>query len=445
MIDFIKIVIYNYDLIQRVWNNQNLIYQSEEKRLFNDEIKEIRRKTFKGLTFTLFDKRLEITGSLHKFFNNGVHNATDFSFLSCIHVVMKLETILELNLEQCFIVNLEYGLNLIPGKSVKNVVTWLKFHERNEFRNFPELEYAKQSGSFKDGKINTYKTIKAYAKGLEPFGGKCYGDTNTFRFEVKSKQSKYIRELGIENLSDLLNLGVYETLSDKIIKEWNNVLILESSLLKNDKKLNKYSSIDFWEESLQEYRNKFSNDKNRFFKLLENYPENIHSEISNLIKTKLESFKNELKNGANSTPHLYSDKNKNGAISNYVKMESAPQKNIYCIVTGLQIHNQRPGTKYLSEKSIHWYFENEPETYKNELEILIKQKLLNKYKNEPQKLLFGKIYKQIRNKDRNPKNNPRNNTKNSYRKIESKGFKIWPTMDYINPAKKKYLQPELID
>ena len=352
MIDWIKIIIYNSELVQKVWNNKELIFKSEEKRRFNDEIKDKREKTFNGLTFTFFNERLEISGSLHKFFNSGVHNTNDFSFQSCIHVVLQLESVLELDLEQCFIVNLEFGLNIIPVENVKNIIVWLKFHERNQFRYYPELEFAKQAGTFKDGKINTYKIIKAYAKGLQLFEGKRFGHINTFRIEVRSKQSKYIRKLGIKNLSDLLFPRVYETLSDEIIREWNNVLILENPLLKNDNNLIKYANIDFWEMCLQEYRNKFAKVKNRFFKLLKNYPENIHCEVLKLIKTKLESFKNELKCGAISTTHLYLAKNKNGANSNYVNMEIAPPKNKYCIITGLQIHNQRTGTKYLSELGV---------------------------------------------------------------------------------------------
>ena len=113
MIDWIKIIIYNSELVQKVWNNKELIFKSEEKRRFNDEIKDKREKTFNGLTFTFFNERLEISGSLHKFFNSGVHNTNDFSFQSCIHVVLQLESVLELDLEQCFIVNLEFGLNII--------------------------------------------------------------------------------------------------------------------------------------------------------------------------------------------------------------------------------------------------------------------------------------------------------------------------------------------
>ncbi len=166
MIDYIKIVIYVPELILKVWNNKELIFQSEEKHRFNDEIKDKRTKTFNGLTFTPFNERPEITGSLHKLFNDGIHNANDFSFLACIRIVKELADIFKLDLDKCFILNIEFGLNLIASKSVKDIVTWLKFHERNEFRNFPELQYAKQAGTFNGGKINTYKTIKHTQKVL---------------------------------------------------------------------------------------------------------------------------------------------------------------------------------------------------------------------------------------------------------------------------------------
>ncbi|KAF0237323.1 MAG: hypothetical protein FD181_1889 [Prolixibacteraceae bacterium] len=98
MIDWIKIVIYNPVLVQQVWNHRELIFKSEEKRRFNDEIKDKRVRTFNGLTFTLFNERLEITGSLHKLFNNGIHNANDFSFMSCIRVILKLESIFDVSI-----------------------------------------------------------------------------------------------------------------------------------------------------------------------------------------------------------------------------------------------------------------------------------------------------------------------------------------------------------
>ena len=214
VIDFVKIVLRDIDLLERVWNNPLLIFQSNQDRRFNDEIRTFRKKTYKGLTFTLYAEKLEITGSLHKYFNDEIHNATDFSFVDCIQVIIELETIFKLDLSQCFIENLEFGLNVIPDESVKNIVVWLKFHERNEFRFYPDLQYAKQASSFSNrGKINQYKIIKAYAKGLQLFEGKQYGDSNTFRFEVKSKQAKYFNRFGVHTLSELTLQVVYARLS----------------------------------------------------------------------------------------------------------------------------------------------------------------------------------------------------------------------------------------
>lgn len=451
MIDYLKIVIYKPDLIQRVWNNQNLIFESDENRRFNDEIRTKWQKKYINLVFTRFADRLEIAGSLHKFFNNGIHNANDFGFKFCIRVIEELESIFDLDLKECIIVNIEFGLNIIPCESVKDILVWLKFHEHNEFRYFPGLQFAKMAGSFsKCGKINRYKTIKAYAKGLEPFGGKTYENPNTLRIEIQSHQSKYINKLGIYTLADLMDTTVYIRLGSLILKEWENVLLIDKTLPETNKKLYQYQNVDFWEKCLNEYRNKFASQKRNYYNLLKNYPENVHSKIQLLLKTKLETFEVELKNSAISTQLQLNQKNKSGAIStrllgrvkngsgaisNYVKMEIATRKNKYCIVTGLEMHDQTPGTINLTERGVKWYYENEPETYKNELEILLTQKWLNKHRGELIKNYFAEIYHQIRNRKHNPKNNPRNNTKNSFRNIERKGLKLWPMAEMVDPEK----------
>ena len=451
MIDWIKIVIYNPVLVQQVWNHRELIFKSEEKRRFNDEIKDKRVRTFNGLTFTLFNERLEITGSLHKFFNNGIHNANDFGFKSCIRVIKELESIFDLDLKECIIVNIEFGLNVIPVESVKDILVWLKFHDHNEFRYFPGLQFAKMAGSFSiSGKINRYKIIKAYAKGLEPFGGKFYEDPNTLRIEVQSHEAKYLNKLGINTLADLLDSTVYFCLGNVILKEWENVLLIDKIIPETNKKINQYQNVDFWEKCLNEYRNKFASHKRNYFNLLKNYPENVHSKIQLLLKTKLETFETELKNGAISTRLPKNQKNKNGAIStlvtgqvknksgaisNYVKMESALPSNMYCISSGLQKHTQKPGTKYLSPKGVKWYYENEPAIYNDQLFCLLTKKWLIKNADSSNDIYFSEIAHQIRNHDRNPVNNPRNNTKNSFRNIERKGLKLWPMAEMVDPEK----------
>lgn len=269
MIDFVKIVLRNRAQIKNVWKNDNLIFLSDQNRRVNDEIRNFRKKSHRGLIFTLYDDRLEISGSLHYYFNSGIHNANDFSFVGCIRIIYELESVFGLNLNDCQVVNLEFGLNIVPIESVENVVVWLKFHERNEFRSVADLEYAKQSGRFSaNGKINSYKIIKAYAKGKQLFMGKNYSDPNTFRFEARSKQSKYINKLGIFTLNDLTVPSTYYRLKNELLKEWSNVIILDKSLKGTNEKLDGFLSQDFWENCLNGHRNKFARERKKYFSFL---------------------------------------------------------------------------------------------------------------------------------------------------------------------------------
>ena len=465
MIDFVKIVLRNRTLINDVWENDNLIFHSDQVRRVKDEIRNYRKKSFSGLIFTLYEDKLEITGSLHKYFNNGIHNTNDFSFVDCIRIIYELESVFGLNLNECQVVNLEFGLNIIPMESVENVVVWLKFHERNEFRYYPDLQYAKQAGRFRDGRTNTYKVLKAYAKGKQPFDNITYGDTNTFRLEVRSKQSKYINRLGVFTLNDLINSSIYKRLGTELLKEWNNVIILDKNLYGNNDKFDKYLSQDFWENCLNGDRNKLSRQRKKYFALLKKYPENVHNQVTKLLKEKLEIFGNELKNGAISTPPESKINNKNGAISTrpdsiisnkngaisirpvltsknkndahsaIVKVESALTNRI-CTETGLPIPDvQEPYTTNLTETGVKWYYENEPEIFKEKLETIIAEKWKKVNRDKPKKIWIKKIYHQIRNKI----SNPRNNLQKSYNNIERKGLKLFPLEETIPPTKMKII------
>lgn len=420
MIDFVKIAITNPHSIKRIWHNKNLIFHSDMQRLVGDEIRQYSEKKFLGLTFTLFPDRLEIKGSLHKYFNNGIHNANDFSPLDCIRVVNELKKTFDLNFEECRIVNLEYGLNIIPFNDVKLLIEQIKYHGRNEFRYISDLQYTKLAGSFNSHyKLNEYKSIKVYAKGLQRFNGLAYGDYNTFRFEVKSKQAKYINRFGIYTLEDLTNPVVYEKLALELLKEWNEVLILDKNLPESDNRIFKYTFSDFWENSLTEHRNRFSRNKKNYFKLLSDYPKNIHFQIRDLLKNKLEIFMDELKNNANSTQLIICSsansnssqiandadstqpKTRNYADSTIVKLESAPTR--LCMVTGLDISMQKPESKFLCYGGLIWLYKNKPDLY-----LTIKYRFLPRGGFSGKHTKYEKdeichIAKQIRNTYNNPR------------------------------------------
>lgn len=367
MIDFIKIVIYDSKEIQNIWNNSLLdFYETKEKRVSVDEVRNYHKKTYLNLFFEKYYNRIEISGSIHTFKNDGIHNANQFSIIDSISTIYKIKELFSLDLTLCKIVNLEYGLNIIPKADIKNVIIWLKYHNKNEFRYFPGLKYAKQSATFKsNGKINKYKFIKAYAKGLQQFEGKLHGNLNTFRFEVKSKESKYIRSIGINTLADLTKHETYGRLCNELIKEWRNVLLLDMNLRSmNNGRLNTYLNTDFWENSINLYRNHFSKNKQKYLALLKQYPDNLFSHIEKLIQKKLTQFKKE-----KGCKFDKQKNNKKGQIRPYIELEYAPQ----CKLTGIDISMQRNDSFLLSHTGLKYYFHNNPKIYH-----LIKNKYLTK-------------------------------------------------------------------
>ena len=432
MTDGIKIVIFDPELILRVWNNPLLEYFSEEqRRITKDELKETQTRSYRNLRFIKHTNCLIIIGSIHTFFNDGLHNANDFSFVNSIATIQILIDQFNLDSSKCIIQNIEFGLNILPQTEVKNIVNWLKYHEKNEFYKDPGLQYSKRSQKYNtDGKANNYKVIKAYAKGIEKFNGITYAEPNTLRFEVGSKQAKYFNRLGICTLADLLKPEIYLTLATELAKEFDNILLLEKGFQGIDNKLDKFLNPDFWENCINGSRNQFAKQKQSYFNLLNNFPGNIHSEIKNLLKAKLDFFSEELKTGAISTGLT---QRKKVQFPQYLSMEYAPIHS-KCIVTGLPIHNQRPGTKYVGHKSIKWYYENKPETYEKQLKSLLTDKWLRLNFGKPIQAYFDEIYHQIRNRALDPKHNPRNNAKRAIKKILSYPA-LFDSMPFIRPEK----------
>lgn len=204
-----------------------------------------------------------------------------------------------------------------------------------------------------------------------------------------------------------------------------------------DNKLNKYLNPDFWENCINGHRNLFAKQKQSYFKLLNNHPGGIYSELKNLIKSKLDLYSKELKTGAISTTIT---ERKQVQFPQYIRMESAPIHS-KCIVTCLPIHNQQSGSKYISSKGVRWYYENNSITYKNSLETLLTDKWLRQHKGESIEVYFDEIYHQIRNKGLNPKNNLERDLLN----LKNKGPKLFPTIDLLAPEKLRLIKNEPVE
>lgn len=318
MIDFLKILVSNPKTKARLRGDERLIFREKTERLSHFDFEVIQAKetkVYKGILFCFFENKLEILFRPHYYFNNNKHNANDFTAEDCMAVIESLinEFDLEDELEQFRVINIEFGVNAVSPIDVKDLITFTAYHRRNQFVNDSGLQFSKKSYSIdRQGRANKYKIIKFYAKSLQ---FPKYAEENLFRFEVKSKKSRFINSLGIYNLGDLITRETYQELKTAILSEIEEVLILhpvnDNSLTKRiQNQLRRYLNPNQWYKDLQKSRNQFSRKKKRYFDILNDLNENIHSDMNHIIKEKLNELLNE--KGAYSPPKT---KNEKGAYS----------------------------------------------------------------------------------------------------------------------------------
>src|SRR5690606_1513580 len=151
---------------------------------------------------------------------------------------------------------------------VNNIVCNLIYHEKRHFIRPTRYYYFKIAGNA------AYKQIKTYDKSVQ-FPQHC---TNPFRFEVKSKESKFINKLGVYSLEDFYKVTVTTQLGISLLKEWDSVLLLDRSKNIDEK----YFNTCFWEDALMaNNRNRFNNLKKQYFNKLGS--NNLHSYIKQIL------------------------------------------------------------------------------------------------------------------------------------------------------------------
>lgn len=405
MIDFLKILITDKVVINELNNNPLLIWYNKKDSLKSDYevIQSQTTKIYKGIYFCFYSEKLEILFKPHYYFNDNKHNANDFKALDCINAIAEVLSILNiLEPEKLRIINLEYGLNLISPIDIKDLITFIYAHGKNEFITDRGFAFSKKAYTpTRKGGINWHKIIKAYAKSIQY---PQYSKPDLLRFEVKSKRSKYINSLGIYHIGDLLRLNVYETLTQSLINEFMRVLIIDgnakyNNLTKNEiKSLKQFQNTNYWYKIKQSEtptnRNRFARRKKRYFELLDKTKNNIHNELLYLIKNKLEY----LKSGAYSAPP---ENVKSGAYSSiYIKRNCTNSDNKevtkYCPVTNVDISIQKDNSILLSNTGLKYLETNDKEQFN-----IIKNTFLTGANNKYERSIYSMISKQIRNRYNN--------------------------------------------
>ena len=385
MIDYIKIRLVDYsanNLLNNLLLNfgRNINENSGEIINTNNKGKEItphRIAYFQGLTFKVYDTgSIYISGSIHKYYYNGLHNFNDFGINELNIVLKDLKEKFNLQTKQCRLVNIELGVNIQPPIETNEILKRCLLHKTKPF------EYQKNSD---EGKYiqceHTQYWVKKYDKRLH-YQKNFDIENDILRFELKFNRMEYFNKKGVYTLKDLLKHGLHN-FKERILLEWNNVLHYENNLIE-DKVVNlEYGSLNYW---LELKKDNFNYHRKKLNKLIQENPNNIKVKVNDLISEKIDL--------------LNSNTTQNDTLcimSNHVVSKSKK-----CLITGYDISMQKENSLLLSHKGLRYYKEKHYRIYK-EIERVYLTKFWNGSTDE---VKIKEIAHNIRNKYYNNTINP---------------------------------------
>lgn len=243
MIDGVKIDVPN--LTGNEWLSNNLLDFYTYTNTNTGELKDgTRVAKYKGLSFIITQSTkykglfyYSVRGSLHKYYNNGETNATDFTFSQLQTVIIELSRKFNIDPATAILRNLEFGVNIytsIPAKSLINNLVALYNDPFTDFK-IDGLKIGKAIGK------QRYR-IKIYDKGKQ----EGLPTNNLVRLEIAVKKMQYLKKYGIEKLADLLDFGKVQPLGGLMVDYWRNVIYY-------DKQVNWKGLSDFERKKLLYY------------------------------------------------------------------------------------------------------------------------------------------------------------------------------------------------
>ncbi|WP_020600327.1 hypothetical protein [Spirosoma panaciterrae] len=252
------------------------------------------RKAYdRGLTFRLVPRRngqghrVEVKGSLHKFHNNGQHNADQFTVNDLLSTLDELAKVYGFDLFRSRINNVEFGVNVELPFPVSQVLKNLVCYKNQPFY------------------LDTHSDTPYYVCQLQRYAVKIYDKGkqrglagNLLRFEIRVKKMEYFNGTGIvlTNLADLMNVTNYKLLGALLLDTFNEILFDDPAIKPAKLPPSKQAiyrngrNPRYWQipenltpKEANAYRQRLSRDRRRYRELIEQYSDNWPVEVTRLI------------------------------------------------------------------------------------------------------------------------------------------------------------------
>jgi hypothetical protein len=156
-----------------------------------------------------------LRGSLPKFFTEGNTNSYDYTRKMFLATLTKLEDELKINVEQSLVKTIEITADIICPLNMQDFISAVKSYKGTSFSHY--LDNGKQTGVVFE--LQQYH-FKMYFK--EPA-------SKLLRLEIAVKRMIWVKDTGIQNLSDLKSPIVWELLLKKLMFAWNEVVFIDKN------------------------------------------------------------------------------------------------------------------------------------------------------------------------------------------------------------------------
>ena len=315
-LDYVKFQLINYSF--DIMNNEFLKFMPVYKNtILNHYFAE-----YYNIIFKIYNSgSIYISGSLHKLYNNGIHNSNDFDLNAFKDVLKDFYNKFNILPQNLRILGLEFGVNIEPIIKTDSILNNILQHKRVDFENNIKSRY----GNYLQAKHSNF-ILKIYNK------AKQYKlDKEVLRIEIKQRNWSEYRKRGLNTLQDFIEFDK-KLFVETLITKWNEV-IFYNPLNEINTKWNKYNNVNFWRELNEKSNTTYSKHVHRL-RLLNNQSKlNIQDNISTQILNKINSLQG------------FTNSNFNVKLN-----ESDTIKK--CLITGIDISIQRNDSFLLSHSGL---------------------------------------------------------------------------------------------
>jgi hypothetical protein len=231
----------------------------------------------KNIKLDLFPKGyIELSGSLHKYYNDGKHNYNQFGRKEAEIALKRLIEATGLELPSLKSRSVEVGVNLTPPIPSDDIINNALMYKRKPF----EAKHRNDEGNYIQVKLYEY-WVKLYNKRLH-YEKQGYDiGHEILRFELKINKMRMLAKYRVFTLEDLLN-NIEDIAKDMLPKAWMEVMLYDPTMNKQTKeKTLQYANVNFWREIAEERSYNYHHRK--LYRLMEGNTCAIQAQVKDVM------------------------------------------------------------------------------------------------------------------------------------------------------------------